>query len=46
VLVNDKRVVGDRRNTLLGNAITFSLSAVIIVLGIWMTFQTILHPGS
>ncbi len=33
VLVNDKRVIGDRRNTLLGNAITFSLSAVIVVLG-------------
>ena len=46
VLVNDKRVIGDRRNTLLGNAITFSLSAVIVVLGVWMTFQTILHPGS
>jgi len=46
VLVNDKRVIGDRRNTLLGNAITFSLSAVIIVLGVWMTVTTILHPGS
>ena len=46
VLVNDKRVIGDRRNTFLGNAITFSLSAVIIALGVWMAFQTILHPGS
>ncbi|HTX56500.1 MAG TPA: divalent metal cation transporter [Candidatus Acidoferrales bacterium] len=46
VLVNDKRVIGDRANTLLGNAITFSLSAVIIVLGAWMTIQTMLHPGS
>ena len=46
VLVNDKRVIGDRRNTLLGNAITFSLSAVIVVLGVWMTITTILHPGS
>ncbi len=46
VLVNDKRVIGDRRNSLLGNAITFSLSAVIIVLGVWMTITTILHPGS
>ena len=46
VLVNDKRVIGDRRNTLLGNAITFSLSAVIIVLGVWMTVTTILRPGS
>jgi len=46
VLVNDKNVVGDRRNTVLGNAITFTLSAVIVVLGVWMTFQTIAHPGS
>ncbi|MGC2130288.1 MAG: divalent metal cation transporter [Candidatus Aquilonibacter sp.] len=46
VLVNDKRVIGDRHNTLLGNTIAFSLSAVIIVLGVWMTITTILHPGS
>jgi Mn2+/Fe2+ NRAMP family transporter len=46
VLVNDKRVIGERHNRLLGNAITFSLSAVIIVLGVWMTITTILHPGS
>jgi|SRR5579863_3598608 len=49
VLVNDKRVVGERRNKPLGNAITFGLSAVIIVLGLWMAFQTIqtlLHPGT
>jgi NRAMP (natural resistance-associated macrophage protein)-like metal ion transporter len=45
-LVNDKRVIGDRRNTLLGNTIAFSLSAVIIALGVWMTITTILHPGS
>ena len=45
VLVNDKRVIGERHNRLLGNAITFSLSAVIIVLGAWMTVTTILHPG-
>jgi NRAMP (natural resistance-associated macrophage protein)-like metal ion transporter len=45
-LVNDKRVIGDRHNTLLGNTIAFSLSAVIIVLGVWMTITTIIHPGS
>jgi Mn2+/Fe2+ NRAMP family transporter len=45
VLVNDKRVIGDRHNTLVGNAITFSLSAVIVVLGVWMTITTIMHPG-
>jgi Mn2+/Fe2+ NRAMP family transporter len=49
VLVNDKRVIGERHNTALGNAITFTLSGVVIVLGLWMAFQTIqsmLHPGS
>ncbi|HUA07918.1 MAG TPA: divalent metal cation transporter [Candidatus Acidoferrales bacterium] len=45
VLVNDKRVIGERHNRLLGNTITFSLSAIIIVLGVWMTVTTILHPG-
>jgi Mn2+/Fe2+ NRAMP family transporter len=46
VLVNDRRVIGERRNTLLGNAITFGLSSVIVVLGVWMAVTTILHPGS
>jgi Mn2+/Fe2+ NRAMP family transporter len=46
VLVNDKRVVGERRNSLLGNAISVSLSAVIIALGLWMAVQTILHPAT
>jgi Mn2+/Fe2+ NRAMP family transporter len=45
VLVNDKNVIGERRNTALGNVITFSLSAVIVALGIWMTIQTILNPS-
>ena len=45
VLVNDKRVIGDRHNRLLGNAITFTLSAIVVVLGVWMTITTILHPG-
>jgi Mn2+/Fe2+ NRAMP family transporter len=46
VMVNDRRIIGDRRNTLLGNAITFTLSGIIIVLGVWMMFETLLHPGS
>ncbi len=49
VLVNDKRVIGERHNRPLGNAITFVLSGVILVLGIWYAFQTIttmVHPGS
>jgi Mn2+/Fe2+ NRAMP family transporter len=46
VLVNDRKVIGERHNRLLGNAITFSLSVVIVVLGAWMAITTILHPGS
>jgi Mn2+/Fe2+ NRAMP family transporter len=45
VLVNDRRVIGERHNRLAGNVITVALSAVIVALGIWMTINTILHPG-
>ena len=45
VLVNDKRVIGEQRNGLLGNIITFGLSAVIVALGIWMAVATFIHPG-
>ena len=43
VLVNDKRVIGERRNTPLANAVTFTLSGVILALGVWLAIQT-LHP--
>jgi Mn2+/Fe2+ NRAMP family transporter len=46
VLVNDKRVIGERHNRPLGNAIAFGLSAVIIVLGVWMAIMTFMHPAS
>ena len=36
VLVNDKRVIGERHNRPLGNIITFALSGVILALGLWM----------
>ncbi len=45
VLVNDKRVIGERHNRPLGNAITFALSGICIALGVWMAITTILHPG-
>jgi NRAMP (natural resistance-associated macrophage protein)-like metal ion transporter len=45
-LVNDKRVIGDRRNTLLGNVIAIGLSIVIVALGVWMGINTFIHPGS
>jgi NRAMP (natural resistance-associated macrophage protein)-like metal ion transporter len=43
VLVNDTRVVGARRNRALGNAVTFTLSAVIVVLGMVMAVSTFVH---
>ncbi|MDQ2865783.1 MAG: divalent metal cation transporter [Candidatus Eremiobacteraeota bacterium] len=46
VLVNDKRVIGDRHNRPLGNIITIGLSTVVVALGIWMAFTVIFHPGS
>jgi NRAMP (natural resistance-associated macrophage protein)-like metal ion transporter len=36
VLVNDPEVIGDRRNRLAANVVAFSLSLVIVGLGIWM----------
>jgi len=41
-LVNDRRVIGDRRNSALGNVITISLSAIIVSLGVWMAIVTFL----
>ena len=45
VLVNDKRVIGNRRNGVLGNVVAISLSVVIVALGMWMLVNTIMHPG-
>ncbi len=41
VLSNDKKVLGSRVNSLLGNVIAFGISAVCIVLGVWYGFLTI-----
>src|SRR5664279_5605039 len=41
VLSNDKKVLGARVNSLLGNVIAIGISAVCIVLGIWYGFLTI-----
>ena len=45
VLVNDGRVIGNRRNRPLGNAVTFLLTGVCVALGVYMAVTTILHPG-
>ncbi len=44
VLVNDKRILGSRVNGPVGNIIAFTLSGVIVALGLWMAFVTIIHP--
>ena len=36
VMINDKRIVGDKRNSLAANVVTVSLCVVIVALGIWM----------
>ncbi|MBV8638605.1 MAG: divalent metal cation transporter [Candidatus Eremiobacteraeota bacterium] len=46
VLVNDRRVIGNRGNRPLGNAVTYVLSGACIVLGVYMAITTILHPGA
>ena len=46
VLVNDRRVIGERHNRTLGNVITLGLSGVIIALGLWMAFVTLFQGGS
>jgi Mn2+/Fe2+ NRAMP family transporter len=41
VLANDKRILGDRRNSLAGNVVAIGLSLGIVGLGVWMAFTTI-----
>lgn len=40
VMINDKRIIGDRRNSVAANVVALGLSAVIIVLGVWMAATT------
>ena len=41
VLSNDRKILGDRVNSLLGNVIAIGISAVCIVLGVWYGFLTV-----
>jgi len=45
VLVNDRRVIGDRHNRLPENLITASLSLAVVMLGIWMAVRTLVPSG-
>lgn len=40
IMANDKRIIGDRRNSAVGNTIALSVSAVCITLGLWYAFVT------
>ena len=40
VMINDKRIIGERRNSFAANAVAMGLSAVIVVLGVWMAATT------
>ncbi len=45
VLVNDRRILGERRNKPLNNVVAIGLSVVIVGLGVWMMINTFL-PGN
>ena len=40
VMANDKKILGDRVNSWLGNVIAFGVSIVCVILGLWLAFVT------
>jgi Mn2+/Fe2+ NRAMP family transporter len=40
VMANDKKILGDRRNSLLGNVVAIGISAICICLGFWYAILT------
>jgi Mn2+/Fe2+ NRAMP family transporter len=40
VMANDRRILGDRVNSLVGNVIAIGISAVCVALGVWMAVLT------
>jgi Mn2+/Fe2+ NRAMP family transporter len=41
IMSNDKRILGDRVNSLFGNTLTIGVSIVCVSLGVWMCYLTI-----
>jgi Mn2+/Fe2+ NRAMP family transporter len=41
VMSNDKKILGDRTNSLLGNAVALVVSVVCVALGLWFGFLTV-----
>jgi Mn2+/Fe2+ NRAMP family transporter len=40
VMANDRKILGDRVNSPLGNVIAFGVSSACVVLGSWLAFLT------
>ncbi|HXP94039.1 MAG TPA: divalent metal cation transporter [Candidatus Binatia bacterium] len=40
IMSNDKKILGKRTNSVLGNVLTIGLSAIIVGLGVWMAYMT------
>ena len=40
IMANDKKILGSRVNSALGNVVTIGLSTVVVALGVWMAFMT------
>ncbi len=40
VMANDKKILGDRRNSLLGNVVAIGISTICIALGVWYAALT------
>ncbi len=45
VMANDKKILGERRNSLLGNVVAVGLSLVCISLGLWYGALTLMGKG-
>jgi Mn2+/Fe2+ NRAMP family transporter len=41
VMANDKRILGDRVNSALGNTVAIGVAVVCVSLGLWMWFLTL-----
>jgi Mn2+/Fe2+ NRAMP family transporter len=46
VMANDEKILGDRRNSRIGNTVAISLSLVCVALGFWYGALTLMGQGS
>ena len=45
IMANDRRILGDRVNSLLGNILAVGVTIVCVTLGFWMLFLTVFKPS-